>query len=273
MSKTGLKRDTTDKFYTKQSTANYLINRWKEVLFLDDDCLIIEPSAGNGSFFIPLFNEDKYHIIGYDIEPENVNIIKGDFLEVELPKVTDLHFIGNPPFGRQSSLAKKFIKKCAKYGESISFILPKSFKKDSFKKTFPLDFHLIYEQDIPENSFSIEGKDYNVECVFQIWKKMDIKRQVIEDEDPYKFSFVKKEEEPHFSLRRVGVYAGKISTEIENKSSESHYFIKLDEDIDQDTFEEEFLKLEFTHNNTVGPKSISKQEFIKKINIIISSIV
>ena len=272
MSKTGLNRDITDKFYTKQTIADYFINKWKHIIKPEEDCFIIEPSAGSGSFFIPIFNEDKYHIIGYDIEPENTTIIKGDFLEVELPNVTDLHFIGNPPFGRQSSLAKKFIKKCAKYGGSISFILPKSFKKDSFQKTFPLEFHLIYEEDVPENGFVIDGKDYNVECVFQVWKKMETKRQVTEDEDPYKFSFVKKEEDPQFSLRRVGVYAGKISTETENKSSESHYFIRLNEDIDQDSFEEEFLKLEFIHNNTVGPKSISKQEFIKKINIIISSI-
>lgn len=270
MSKVGLNRDTSDKFYTKESVSSYFISKWKEVLYLEEDCLIIEPSAGSGSFFTPIFKE--YHIIGYDIDPKNINIIKGDFLEVELPEVEDIHFIGNPPFGRQSSLAKKFIKKCSKYGESISFILPKSFKKESFQKTFPLNFHLIYEEDVPENSFVIDGKDYNVECVFQIWKRMDENRQIITTEEPYKFSFVKKEETPHFSLRRVGVYAGKISVEIYNKSSQSHYFIKLNEDIDQDIFEEEFLKLKFTHNNTVGPKSISKQEFIKKINFIISSI-
>ena len=241
MSKVGLNRDTSDKFYTKQTIADYFINKWKYIINPKEGCFIIEPSAGSGSFFTPIFNEEKYNIFGYDIEPENKDIIKGDFLEVELPNVTDIHFIGNPPFGRQSSIAKKFIKKCAKHGESISFILPKSFKKDSFQKTFPLEFHLIYEEDVPENSFIIYGKDYNVECVFQVWKRMEIKREIEENKIPYKFSFVKKEEDPQFSLRRVGVYAGKISTEIENKSSESHYFIKINEDIDQDTFEEEFL--------------------------------
>ena len=271
MSKTGLNRDTSDKFYTKDNIALYFFNKWKEILEPDtEDSLVIEPSAGGGSFFKHIFKE--YQVIGYDIEPSYNGIIKADFLNEDLPDTEDLHFIGNPPFGRQSSLAKKFIKKCAINGESISFILPKSFKKDSFKKVFPLEFHLIYEEDVPENGFVIDGKDYNVECVFQIWKRMETKRDIIKNETPYKFSFVKKDEDPHFSLRRVGVYAGKISTETENKSSESHCFIKLDEDIDQDTFEEEFLKLEFTHNNTVGPKSISKQEFIKKINIIISSI-
>ena len=67
---------------------------------------------------------------------------------------SNLHFIGNPPFGRQSSLAKKFIKhicSCDKT-KTIAFILPKSFKKDSLKKlhsnlgqskiTQPMDWEL-----------------------------------------------------------------------------------------------------------------------------------
>ena len=46
-----------------------------------------------------------------------------------------IHVIGNPPFGRQSSLAIKFIKKSCSFSDTISFILPKSFKKDSMKKS------------------------------------------------------------------------------------------------------------------------------------------
>ena len=34
-------------------------------------------------------------------------------------------FFGNPPFGRNSSLALKFIKKCCIHGDTIAFILPK----------------------------------------------------------------------------------------------------------------------------------------------------
>jgi hypothetical protein len=44
-----------------------------------------------------------------------------------------IHIIGNPPFGRQSSTAIKFIKKSCLFCNSLSFILPKSFKKDSLK--------------------------------------------------------------------------------------------------------------------------------------------
>ena len=257
MNKTGLGRTIKGKFYTKEYIANYFISKWKEVIKPKEDCLVIEPCAGNGSFFNPIFKEGKYQIIGYDIEPSCPSIIEKDFLTEDLSDIEDLHFIGNP-----GSLAKQFIKRCVKYGESISFILPKSFKKVSFQKTFPLNFHLIYEEDVS----TIEG-----ESVFQIWKKMNSERQIIDYEEPYKYTFVDRENNPHFSLRCSGINAGMISTETMDKNQESHYFIKLDEDIDQDTFEEEFLKLIFSHN-TLVPRSISKQDFIKKINIIISSI-
>ena len=66
------------------------------------------------------------------MEPENDEIIKQDYLEFDFNLQNSykrIHIVGNPPFGRQSSLAIKFIKKSCEYCDSISFILPKSFKK------------------------------------------------------------------------------------------------------------------------------------------------
>jgi hypothetical protein len=65
----------------------------------------------------------------------------------------------------------------------------------------------------------------------------------------------------------VGVYAGKIFTEIEDKSIQSHYFIKLEQN--NDDFMKKYNTIEWKHDNTVGPKSISKQELIKELNKII----
>ena len=85
--------------------------------------------------------------------------------------IKKIHIIGNPPFGRQSSLAIKFIKNLVNIAIVCLFILPKSFKKDSMKKHFPLEYHLIFEFDLPENSFIVDDKEHNVPCVFQIWEK------------------------------------------------------------------------------------------------------
>ena len=151
----------------------------------------------------------------------------------------------------------------------IAFILPKSFKKISFQKIFPLHFHLIKSWDIPDNAFTIGGDTHDVPCVFQIWQKKEEKRIVPCPPSSKYFTFVKKEAFPDFSLRRVGVYAGKLDSETASKSGQSHYFIKLHPSIQPNVFQTQYQTLVFEHNNTVGPKSISKPEFILAINTLI----
>ena len=75
---------------------------------------------------------------------------------------------------------------------------------------------------------------------------------------------MKKNDNPDISFRRVGVYAGKIDTEIESKSAQSHYFIKFDKEIDE--IINELKSIEFKTDNTVGPRSISKREVITEFN-------
>ena len=77
---------------------------------------------------------------------KNQEISKQDYLQIEeiTHKKGKIHILGNPPFGRQSSLAIKFIKKSSIFCDTISFILPKSFKKDSMKKIFSFIFSSNY---------------------------------------------------------------------------------------------------------------------------------
>jgi hypothetical protein len=269
--KKGLKRNPIDKYYTKKNVVNDCINSIKNKLNISTDDLIIEPSAGNGSFIDSikkLSNNYKF----YDLEPDNSEIIQKDFLTFEYKEIKEkyknIHIIGNPPFGRQSSLAIKFIKKCCEFANSISFILPKSFKKDSMKKYFSNNFHLIYETDLSKNSFLVNDIESDVPCVFQIWECKDYLRESIKKIDPIGFIFVDKEDKPDISFRRVGVNAGAISIEITDKSPQSHYFIKF---IHKNDDKIEKLKvIDFNFNNTVGPKSISKQELILEFNKILS---
>ena len=95
------------------------------------------------------------------------------------------------------------------------------------KRHFPLNFHLLFEFDIPNNSFLVDNKEYNVHCVFQIWEKKNINRAVIKKLIPNNYKFVKQNENPDISFRRVGVYAGKIDRVSLNKSITTHYFNKV----------------------------------------------
>tara|TARA_Y100000780_G_C13628908_1_gene395662 strand:- start:176 stop:1003 length:828 start_codon:yes stop_codon:yes gene_type:complete len=263
----GLKRNSIDKFYTKKEVVKLCIKSVKKYIDIGENDLIIEPSAGNGSFIKKIKTLTKNYKF-YDLEPENDEIEKYNFFDLNIDELIknykNIHIIGNPPFGRQSSTAKKFIKKCCLFSKTISFILPKSFKKDSMKNCFDKYYHLIDEIDLPKNSFLVNDEEYDVPCIFQVWKYKKTKRKEITKEIPEKFSFVKKDEKPDISFRRVGVNAGKIMKEIDNKSIQSHYFIKFNKNVKQNIKKLENISFEF--NNTVGPKSISKQELIKEFN-------
>lgn len=254
--------DKLDKFYTKSEIASHCVTLFRKYFNLTKNDLIIEPSAGNGSFLESL-NKIKCKKCYLDIYPENYQIIKQNFLKFTIPKTNGkIHVIGNPPFGRQSSIAIKFIKHAAVFSNSISFILPKSFKKESLKNKIPLNFHLMHEYELPKNSFYLKNKLYNVPCVFQIWKKCNKNRKKILKLQPENFTFVKKNENPHIAFCRVGGRAGNFSLNWQNKSVQTHYFIKFK----TSKIFKKFLKLEktfiFAANNTVGAKSISKQELI-----------
>lgn len=286
--KKGLRRNTTtsrgvkslEKYYTNPIVVQLCLDYVQKTLQIDPlSDLIIEPSAGNGSF-IPGIKKLTNNFEFYDLFPEGKDneIIEQDYLlysplQNRQTLNGKIHIIGNPPFGRQSSLAIKFIKKSCEFCDTISFILPRSFKKDSLKRAFPLNYHLLFESDLPNNSFTVNGEKYDVPCIFQIWEKRDdtecrvLKQQL----EPINFLFVKKTENPDISFRRVGVNAGTIiykhDVRFDTCSIQSHYFIKF---TNGKSITDNILALseiKYTQSDyTVGPKSISKQELIQKFN-------
>jgi len=262
---TGLKRTNLDKFYTNENVVKTCINCIKEHSFISRSDLIIEPSAGNGAF-IDSIKSFGCEYTFYDIEPRHPEVILQDYtsLKVEHNGTGKIHIIGNPPFGRQSSLALKFIKKSCEFCETFSFVLPRSFKKDSFKNKVPECFHLLREIDLPKDSFLVDGKVYDVPCVFQIYVKRGFPRPKPVKLTPKSFDFVNKTDAPDVSFRRVGINAGAVSEDIADKSTQSHYFIKFKPGVDNQKMISKMKSLVF-ECNTVGPRSISKQELIKEL--------
>lgn len=245
------RKNDLDKIYTKVEIAEWLISLCQ----IDNFKTIIEPSAGNGSF------SNIIKCLAFDIEPEDEKIEKADFLMLDFSKVEKpVLVIGNPPFGRQNNLAIQFIKKASTFADCIAFILPKSFKKQSIKNRIPLNFHLKFEIDIPDNSFTLLRKEINIPCIFQIWDKKDTLREKEKRLHPKFFAFVNKNL-ANMSFRRVGIYAGKASLDL-NKSKQSHYFIYTK---NPNELVEKINSIKWNQENTVGPRSISKQELIKAL--------
>ncbi len=265
---TGFNRNKIDKYYTSASTVQLCINLFNAKVQPDSDDLIIEPSAGGGAFVEPIKKLTSNYRF-YDLQPEHPDIIQQDFLLLK-PHYSDLifnkiHVLGNPPFGHRCSIAIKFIKKAAKFADTISFILPRSFKKEYYKKSVPLNFHLILEVDLPINSFLVNEEPYDVPCVFQIWEKRSTYRHV-EILTPNGFEFIKKNEKPDISFRRKGWKdVGLIQKGICVKESSS-YYIRFTNGLSVDENIKKLDGLTYDHNNVITSRSVSRQELIAKFN-------
>ena len=127
--------------------------------------LLLKPSAGSGSFFNAI-NQICDNILLLDIEPKHSRVQPGNFLKFDknLSEFKKVHIVGNPPF----TILNKFIKQASKLADNIGFILPLSFRKESRKKAFPLNFHCVYEYVLLNNTFHFNNTMHKVPTVFQI---------------------------------------------------------------------------------------------------------
>ena len=148
-----------DKYYTSTKLSKYCIDKTFEIIGEENISDIIEPSAGDGSFSNQLF-----FCTAYDIEPECDNIIKQDFLQLEIPYKEGRLIIGNPPYGPKMHLVVKFFKKSVTLGDYISFILPIS-QLDNNASLF--EFDLVYSEDLGLQTYS----DRKVYCCLNIYKR------------------------------------------------------------------------------------------------------
>ena len=259
-------KDDLDRFYTNDNLVDSLL---KEI-DINKYELVIEPSAGGGAFSNKIPN-----CLAFDIKPQHSSIIQQDFLQYKYTgdiKREKILCIGNPPYGRQSSLALKFIKKCTDFADTIAFILPLSFKKPSVQIKVPLAYSVDKQIDLNWDSFTLNGNPYEVPCVFQIWNNKYKKRIIEPPIRSVGYNYVNKDGDPHFTIRRVGVYAGRAFFDL-NKCEQSHYFIQTYPTLPTSRLSQVINRLNdyvWMHNNTVGPRSISKPELNTVLNPIIA---
>ena len=283
-----LGKDDLDRFYTKPSVVDELLQH----IDVKDYDVVVEPSAGSGAWSSKI--ED---CLAIDISPANEDIIQGDFLSDDflfddMKKDNKILVIGNPPFGRQSKLAMKFINKSAEFADTIAFILPRSFRKESVQRRIHKNFWLTKDIDLfEEPAFIFKGKDYFVSCVFQVWEKREEERNTkVEKVYPVGWEYAKhysktiskfntltnefdekkvyyvKPNEYNLVVRRVGGSAGTAYIEdIKEKSVPPNYFLSVP---NPTKLADEINKHCFDIDDTVGPQSLTKNEltiFINKI--------
>ena len=152
-----------DKYYTPLDLAKYCIDKTYEIIGRENISEIVEPSAGNGSF-----SSQIQGCIAYDIEPEGDDIIKQDYLELELDYKKGRLVIGNPPYGNKNNMALKFYKKSVQICDFISFILPLN-QYDNNVNYY--EFDLIYSEKLENVKF--DKLDSRVNLCFNIYKRRE----------------------------------------------------------------------------------------------------
>lgn len=235
-----------DKFYTNSDVAKLCAEVFSK--YANEE--IVEPSAGAGAFA-------PYVSIMLDLAPEADSIIEQDFLLWDSSKYK--YYLGNPPFGKNSSLAKKFFNHAAKGKGVIGFILPRTFRKVSIQNALDLNFWVVEDHILDTNSFTLDGKAYAVPCCFQVWEyREEARKKVVLPTTHVDFKFVDKES-CDFSIRRVGAKAGVVNSH-NDFSAASNYFIK-------GGVKEKFITCEIPFkeaaSNVAGNPSLSKGELVK----------
>lgn len=223
-----------DQFYTVPDVAAQCLKLIEQFMATDEH-VMLEPSAGGGAFF-GIMPEGS---LGVDIDPQCDGVFTADLLEVKIEGRGKVLVVGNPPFGRQASMAKRFFNYLAQQPqvEAIAFVLPRSFRKDRVQRDLNPFFHNVFEWQLPANAFLFDGQPYNVPAVFMIWVRRSERRviSIVETTHPH-FEFIKSEAARAiakrlggaaraFGIQRVGNAAGKVHYNF-SMSDSSHLFVR-----------------------------------------------
>lgn len=149
-----------DKVYTNSNGLRIIKKALNETLDLSFYSSIIDPCAGRGEFksILPITKQ-------YDIYPENKDIIKSDFFDINLEFSYKRIIICSPPFGDDKG--KKFLNHASKMAYCIASIISKDIEPDIF-----IDgFKLIKTVKFKDKCFNKNGIDIKLNHYFCIWIK------------------------------------------------------------------------------------------------------
>ena len=259
-----------DKFYTKEFVVDEIIQIMTNYERWDNWSLVIEPSAGCGNILHKIPSHSK---IGIDIQPEHESIIKQDFFTYYPNVEGKILVIGNPPFGKSSSLAVKFFNHASQWASAIAFIIPRTFRRNSIQNKLNLSFHLEYDKEIPVKPCAFEPP-MMVKCCFQIWIRKNTLRKEVDiptTHPDWQFLPLGDKDEhgqptpnlgADFALRAYGGRCGEIVREkLETLRPKSWHWIKSN--IEVDILIERFNKLDYSiSKDTARQNSIGRADLV-----------
>lgn len=270
MATTATRQEGLDKFYTVPSVAKGCLQKVGARYSWDSWDLVLEPSAGNGSFFLQIPTSKK---LGIDLVPENPQIQKQDFFTF-VPTISGrILVVGNPPFGRVSSLAIQFFQHAATFSSVIAFIVPRTFRRRSVQNKLNRSFHLVEDFELPLQPCAF-SPPMMAKCCFQIWEKSAEPRTIVDlplthphwTFLPYGPLDVSGQPTPpsnaDFAIRAYGGKCGEVwILELETLRPKSWHWIKSS--IDMNVLVQRFQSLDYSiSHDTARQNSIGRAELV-----------
>ena len=207
---------------------------------------------------ITVWENDSRHIYTIRQISDKINVTT-DLQELADKGMKFNIVIGNPPYGKNSSLAVKFLNKASELSDDIRMVLPRTFRKPSVINRLNPKLHLVSDVDVDDSSF----RDSIIACI-QNWEVRGEEREKIQTHTTHKdFTFCKKEEADICLGRVGGGPSGKIFDEWQNRSKNSHYFLKVSSPEVIENLRSLSKEFRRAASQTVGCPSLSKDDCVK----------
>jgi predicted RNA methylase len=232
--------------------------------------MVLEPSAGDGAFYSLLPQANR---VGIDLQPLADGIQKADFLRWEPPLFQDnILTIGNPPFGQRGSLAVEFVNRACQFSRVVAFILPRTFRKDTFYNRVDPMFHLVEQFDCDDFRTPV-GEKVAVKSVFQIWERKNriraaITRDLSHEDFELKHAHLSRVSDEElgnlradfdFAIAQVG--ANFTPKDVFEVTKGSYWYVKALKPGVREVFEK--LDFDFLDGLNLSFKSLSKKDIIQ----------
>jgi hypothetical protein len=218
-------------------------------------------TAGWSPLDITVWESNDRHAYAVRCISDKIEVILDD---LKLTKFNALvmkftHIIGNPPYGKNSSLAVKFLNKASELSNNISFVLPRTFRKPSIINRLNPHLHLVSDTDVGDSTF----RDSIIACN-QVWEVKDgVREHIVTYTRHPDFTFTTKDDADICLGRVGGGPAGKVFDEWAERSENSHYFLKVRSPVVIDNLRAIYSQLRSASLETVGCPSLSKDDCVK----------
>lgn len=164
-----------DAYFTHPDDVKWCLDQLRRIYGLEGKTAL-EPAAGSNVFpkaapeltwttneLYPEFSDGEEHDF-------HIDFLKGDRGSLGWHDFV----IGNPPYGRASAMARKFVIESLEHSNVVAMVLPKALRRHStWDKYFPDDCKVVFEEPLPNSTFNLpDGQIKEVGTFFLILERV-----------------------------------------------------------------------------------------------------